>query len=136
MAPINLDNFQKWLDAYGKASKENDPKASAELFAQNAEYYETPFAEPMVGKDAIYQYWDMGARNLKDKEFCYEILALNGNVGIARWQATFVNVCAGNQITLDCVFLVEFDENRKCRLFREWWHSQVIEVGRDASIPV
>lgn len=129
MATITSENFQEWLESYGRASKENDPLASAELFAPDAEYYETPFAEPMVGRDAIYLYWDNGARTLKDKESDYEIVAIQENLGIARWQARFTHVDSGRRIALDCIFLAEFDENLKCRLFREWWHSQVIEAG-------
>ena len=56
------------MTAYGKASAENNPRASAELFSQNAEYYETPFDPPMVGRDAIREYWEVGAQTLKDKE--------------------------------------------------------------------
>lgn len=135
MGQISLDNFREWMEAYGKASRDNDPQASAELFTSDAKYYETPFAEPMIGKDAIYQYWDKGAMNLKDKESCYEVLAIRGNLGIARWQSNFVSVTSGNHIELDCIFLVEFGEQGKCRLFREWWHSRVIETGRNTHPP-
>lgn len=127
MAALTLAHFREWMEEYGRASKENDPQASADLFAPDAEYYETPFSEPMVGQEAIYHYWEKGARNLKDKVSSYEILALKENLGIARWQAKFVNANTGNLVELDCLFLVEFGEDRKCRLFREWWHSRVIE---------
>lgn len=128
MASITLDGFKMWLDMYGTASRENDPKASTELFTRDAEYYETPFDDPMVGEEAIYQYWSEGAKNLKDKESSFEILAVKRNLGIARWRSNFVNVNSGNRVALDCVFLVEFDEHEKCRVFREWWHHQVIDA--------
>jgi hypothetical protein len=127
METITVESFEAWLAAYGEASAKNDPQASAELFAAGAAYYETPFAEPMVGKEAIYNYWDEGARNLKDKESDYQIVAIQGNLGVARWQARFTHIESGKRIALDCIFLVEFDRDQKCRLFREWWHSQVIE---------
>ncbi|KPK05350.1 MAG: hypothetical protein AMJ56_16030 [Anaerolineae bacterium SG8_19] len=107
MAPITSENFQEWLESYGRASEENDPRASAELFAPDAEYYETPFAD----------------------QSSYEIVAIQENLGIARWQARFTQINSGKRIALDCIFLVEFDEHHKCRMFREWWHSQVIEAG-------
>jgi hypothetical protein len=127
---ITVDDFKKWLDVYGRASKENDPQASAELFAQDAEYYETPFANPMVGREAIYRYWEAGAQTLTDKEFSYEVLAVKGNTGIGRWQGTFVNATSGSRVALDCVFLVEFDGHKECSVFREWWHSQVNDSFR------
>jgi hypothetical protein len=120
--------LDEWLRTYGKASAENDPKASAELFAQNALYYASPFDEPMIGRQAIYQYWSQGAKTLKDKESTYEILSVKGNLGIARWQSKFTNIESGKPIALDCVFLVEFDEDNKCSLFREWWHLKILDA--------
>ena len=114
---------------YGKASREKDPKASADLFTQDAKYYETPFDDPMISKDAIYQYWSAGTQNLKDKEPSYEVFAVEGNRGLARWQAKFVSVKSIKRVALDCVFQVEFDENEKCSVFREWWHRQAIDTS-------
>ena len=110
------------MTAYGRASAENDPQASANLFAENARYYENPFEEPIVGREAIYEYWNKGAQNLKDKEAFFEILAINGNTGIARWQSGFTVVESGKRLALDCLFVVEFDDEGLCQSFREWWH--------------
>lgn len=129
MNTITFEAFDAWLAAYGKASIENDPRASADLFSEDAEYYETPFATPMVGREAIYQYWEQGAQNLKDKTADFQILAIDGSRGLARWQATFVQIASGDRIALDCLFLVDFDERQKCRVFREWWHRQVMASG-------
>jgi hypothetical protein len=135
MKTLTLDAFNEWMETYGKASKDNDARASAALFALDASYYETPFSDPMIGRQAIYDYWETGARNLKDKESCYEILAIRKNLVIARWQSSFVSVSSGNHIELDCIFLVEFDDHGKCRLFREWWHSRVVEIGGNTRLP-
>jgi hypothetical protein len=126
---IAFEEFQAWLAAYGRASIENDPRASADLFSQEAKYYESPFAVPMVGREAIRQYWEQGARSLTDKTAEFQILAIDGNRGLARWQATFVPIATGDRVALDCLFLVEFDDQGKCRVFREWWHRQVTPSG-------
>jgi hypothetical protein len=120
--PLTLDVFDRWMDAYGRASVENDAKASVELFSPGAKYYETPFDEPMVGRKAIYQYWLTGATTLKDKESTYEILSVRDNTGIARWKSKFTDIKSGRRFALDCLFLVEFDEDGKCSVFSEWWH--------------
>lgn len=129
MKPLNLETFNAWLEMYGKASAENDSQASAVLFAPNAKYYETPFDEPMVGRNAIYKYWRLGAQSFKDKESSYEILSVKDNLGIARWQSRFTDIKSGRRFALDCLFLVEFDQNDKCRLFREWWHLREVDAG-------
>jgi len=125
---LTLNAFEKWMEMYSKASAENDPQASADLFSLNARFYETPFAEPLIGRDAIYQYWVKGAQTLKDKTSSYEILAMKDNLGIARWQANFMVIESGKRLALDCVFLVEFDESEKCSIFREWWHLHEINT--------
>jgi ketosteroid isomerase-like protein len=119
---VTHERFTAWMTEYGRASAENDPQASANLFAQDACYYESPFDEPVVGRDAIYEYWRKGAQTLKEKEASFEILAVNGNTGIARWQSKFIVIESGKHLALDCLFVVEFDEEGLCRIFREWWH--------------
>lgn len=124
MNALTRERFQQWMETYGRASAENDPRASANLFAENASYYETPFADPLIGRDAIYDYWNKGAQNLKDKEASFEILAANGNTGMARWQSKFTVIETGKRFALDCLFVVEFEDEGLCRTFREWWHIQ------------
>ena len=124
MQSLTLDTFITWLDSYGKASQENDAGASAELFSPDARYYETPFAEPMIGREAIYQYWLAGAQTLKDKQATYEIYSVKDRLGIARWRSQFTVIQSGKRVMLDCLFLVMFDEDGLCSEFREWWHAQ------------
>lgn len=114
------------MKTYGRASEENNPRASANLFTQDAEYYESPFGEPMIGRDAIYVYWAKGAQTLRGNQCTYKILSLNDNLGIARWQSRFTVIESSKQFSLDCLFVVEFNNEGLCRTFREWWHLQEI----------
>jgi ketosteroid isomerase-like protein len=116
--------FDAWLSEYSRASIENDPQASAHLFAEDASYYESPFSEPLVGREAIYSYWAAGAERFTDKQASHKILALWDNVGVAQWRSQFVVRAGGETVALDCIFVVEFDDAGKATLFREWWHSQ------------
>jgi len=119
--------FNIWLETYSRASRENDPQVSAELFAQDAKYYETPFGEPLIGREAIRKYWEKGAQTLKDKRSAFEILAVKANLGIARWQSNFTVIESNKHLELDCLFVVEFDDDGLCQTFREWWHIQEVK---------
>lgn len=122
MKELTIEHFTVWLESYGKASAENDARTSAELFALDARYYETPFDDPLIGREAIFQYWLNGAHSLKDKESSFEIFSMKDNLGIARWQSRFTVIKTGVRHALDCLFLVEFDQDGLCSVFREWWH--------------
>jgi hypothetical protein len=121
---LTSEQFEQWLSAYDRASEENNPQASAELFAEDASYYESPFDEPLVGREAIYRYWHAGAQRLADKRFSHTILALWGNVGVARWQSRCVIKATGAVLLLDAIFVVEFDGKARCANLREWWHGR------------
>lgn len=127
MKTLTWENFDSWMEAYGRASRENDAQASVDLFTQEAEYYETPFDAPMIGRDAIFRYWQKGTQTLTDKESTYEILSVKKNVGIAHWQSKFTVIESGKRLLLDCVFLVDFEVEGKCKVFREWWHIKAID---------
>lgn len=123
MNTLTHEHFRRWMESYGKASEENDPRASANLFSQNARYYENPFDDPIKGREAIYEYWLRGAQTLKEKETAFEILAVKNRLGIAHWKAAFIVTESGKRKLLDCLFVVTFDDNGLCETFREWWHA-------------
>ena len=129
MESIILNDFKKWMEAYRQASEKGNLKAAAELFSQNAEYYETPFSNPIIGRDAIHRYWSEAAHAQKDVQFSYEILAVNGNLGVALWKGNFINVQSGSQVFLDGVLLVELNGHGQCTKMREWWHRRVTDTN-------
>ena len=130
MTPLTESGFANWLDGYGRASVDHDARAASELFSPDARYYETPFADPLIGREAIYRYWSAAAQASTEVQFAYQILAVSRTVGVARWQAR-MGRRSGKLTLLDGVLAAEFDEQGLCSLFREWWHRQEIEAGAE-----
>ena len=117
--------FRAWLDAYGRAWQQGDAKAVMTLFAPGASYYETPFDPPVVGLDAIHDYWKAGAGRTQAAVLLnYDVLSVAGDVGIAHWRATFVRLPARSSVRLDGALAAQFDSAGRCAEFREWWHRQ------------
>lgn len=123
MPKLDTTRLNDWLDAYGEAWIAGDPEAAARLFAPDARYHETPFDEPMIGREAIHRYWAEGARDAQEQvRFSHDVVAVVGDAGVARWRATFTRVPSGRRVELDGVLLAEFDREGRCTVFREWWH--------------
>jgi len=116
------DTFKAWLEAYGAAWEGRDPDGSAKLFEEDGTYQVTPFVEPMRGRESILEYWRQVARTQEDIRFGYEILAVNAEVGIARWWASFVRIPPGLDTRLDGIFVIRLGKRGKCSSLREWWH--------------
>jgi len=120
---IAADAFADWLRRYGEAWTAGDPAAAVALFSDDAAYHETPFGPPMVGSEAIRRYWTDGARDgQREVRFAAQPLAVSGDSGHARWQASFVRMASGALVELDGVLAASFAAGGRCREFREWWH--------------
>jgi hypothetical protein len=115
--------FVEWLDRYGTAWTSGDPDAVCQLFATEGAYYETPFEPPMVGSEAIRQYWTDGAQNAqRGVKFAATPIAIDGQTGFAQWRATFYRMGSDVFVELDGILAARFDAARRCVEFREWWH--------------
>ena len=111
-----------WLERYGKAWETRDADAASRLFTENASYHEKPFDPPKAGRAGIREYWAGVTADQRDVQFTSQVVATNGNTGVARWHAKFRLASAGATIELDGVFVLELDASGLCTTLREWWH--------------
>lgn len=119
-------DVQDWLDAYGAAWINGDPRQVMRLFTDAARYRETPFDEPMIGRTTIGAYWQEGAADAQeDVEFTSRVWAVKGDQAFAGWQARFRRKASGGRVQLDGAFRLAFATERGvllCRSLEEWWH--------------
>jgi uncharacterized protein (TIGR02246 family) len=122
-------DFEAWLRGYETAWEKRDPQAAAELFTADAEYHWTPFDTPQRGRAEIAAVWDKAVSQQRDIDFRYEILAVNGANGIARWHTKLTAVPANTPVELDGILVATFGSSRQCQVFREWWHTPAAEAS-------
>ena len=118
---MNQNDFKNWLQAYGSAWETKDTKAFSLLFHPDAEYYWTPFEEPKTGRQAIGHAFNQAVSEQREIHFCYKILSVKPEYGIARWWCKFQRL-TGIHVQLDGIFMVRSDKNNLCTEFQEWWH--------------
>jgi hypothetical protein len=119
---MNLEIFRSWLDSYGRAWENQDPRTFAELFTDDATYHANPFSEPIRGRSAICDYWSNVIGSQDQVQFSYEVLAVTPNIGIAQWWASFVHISSKTKVKLDGIFVVIFNGGKCCKVLKQWWH--------------
>lgn len=120
---ISAADFDAWLRAYQAAWQGRDSQAAVRIFTEDAEYYWTPLDPPQHGHAGIAAAWEGAVSQQRDITFRYEILAVDGATGIAKWRADFTRLPGPARVVIEGVLTAEFADAARCRVFREWWHS-------------
>lgn len=120
-ADITRADLEAWLDAYERAWEQKDPGGAASLFTADAQYFETPYAEPFKGAEGVREYWARVTADQRDIDFRYDIVAVQGSTGVATWSAVFTTISGGVRVELNGVFVLDFADRKRCKTLREWW---------------
>ena len=119
-------DVQNWLDEYGRAWVNGDPAQVVRLFSDTATYRETPFDDPMRGRQEIREYWQNGAADAQENvEFASQVWTVKDDTAIAGWQASFTRKPSGVRVKLDGTFRLVFSYELgtfRCTALEEWWH--------------
>lgn len=118
---MNLNNFEHWLNAYKRAWENLGTAASVALFTDDATYQVSPFSEAIRGREALTAYWSNVAVSQVDVHFDYQVLAVNDELGVNHWSASFIKRKTGKLVHLDGIFVVKLNPDELCFEFREWW---------------
>jgi hypothetical protein len=114
-----------WLRAYVRAWETYDADAVADLFNEDATYSYYPFDEPIRGRLAIVASWLEGKDPVGTYEGRYEPVAIDGNLAVANGRSRYFKDASKAELIreYDNLFLIEFDDDGRCRSFREWYMS-------------
>lgn len=116
---MDRPGFERWLDAYFAAWESNDPEDVGALFTEDAVYRLGPFRTPWVGRDEIVRRWVAGG--VDDVHHRYEVLAVEGEVGVARWRATTQLPGDPVRVEQDGVLVITLAPDGRCREHAEWF---------------
>jgi hypothetical protein len=114
---------EAWIAAYIRAWLSYEPDAIGDLFVEDAEYRYHPHDTPLAGRDAIVDSWLTDRDHPGTYHAEYSLHALDGDRAIFTGVSTYFEDETHETITAvyDNCFLVEFDDDGRCRTFTEWF---------------
>lgn len=119
---------KEWLDAYGEAWRTRDDESLGDLFAPDAVYWSHPFRPPLVGVEAIREYWRDVTSTQEELDLQFGKPLVIGNRVVVEWWAQMRD--DGREVTLPGCLLMRFRPGGRCQELREYWHRE--EGRRDS----
>ena len=121
--PLTKETVAAWLAAYVRAWETYDPDTIGDLFAEDATYAYHPFEEPVRGRLAIVASWLDNQDAPGTYEGRYGPVAIEGDLAVANGRSRYFKDASKAELVreYDNLFLIQFDEQGRCRSIREWY---------------
>lgn len=129
---IDHGHVQRWLDRYVAAWKSFDEAEIGDLFSEDADYRYHPWDDPVRGRDEIVKDWVApdGNASSRDEPGTYDAtyapFAVDGQRAVAVGTSDYFTDAsqATREQRFHNVYLLEFDDEGRCRSFTEWFIKQ------------
>jgi nuclear transport factor 2 (NTF2) superfamily protein len=122
-ATLSASDAKQFLKKYKEAWETRDADLAASLFTRDARYKENPFGEPIIGREAIHDYWAAATAQQEDIRFAVTNFLHTGYVLIAEWTCQYRDRTTNKLRELAGMFFADFYGNQ-VRAFREYWQSR------------
>ncbi len=112
---------KKFLARYREAWETRNADLAASLFTRDAHYWENPFGEAIVGREAIHAYWQAATREQEDILFAVKSSFHHQYTLVAEWTCNYRHRPSGEHRELAGMMLADFYGDQ-VRTLREYWH--------------
>lgn len=120
---LHASAAKEFLKKYKKAWETRNADLAASLFTRDVRYNENPFGEPIVGREAIHDYWKAATERQEDIRFTVTNFLHTGYILVAEWTCAYRERSSGARRELAGMFFADF-YGEQVRRFREYWHSR------------
>jgi SnoaL-like domain len=115
------DDVQHWLERYVSAWDTYEPDEIGALFGDDAEYRYQPWAEPVVGRDAIVASWLDGKDEPASWAAHYDVWSFDGERASAFGESRYLNPDGSFRTVYYNHFALRFDGHGRCVEFVEYY---------------
>jgi hypothetical protein len=117
MVEVDEADVFRWVALYEDAWRSSGTSALPPIFSSGVTYLPSPWADPVVGLDALGRFWE-AERDGPDEAFSMEAepVAVEGDIAVVRVQVEYV----APPSSWRNLWVIQFDGEQRCRRFEEW----------------
>jgi len=113
--------IQVWLQQMKSIWLSKEPDRIAQILSEESlEYYESPFAPPLVSIEAVVTAWQ-GIKNQNIEFVNIELLHETVDAGVALWKFK-----EGDKAEHMGMYFLKLDSHCKCKYFRQFWNQREV----------
>lgn len=117
LTPGAAERFQA---QYKEAWETRNADLAASLFTRDAHYWENPFGPPIVGREAIREYWKSATSKQEDIHFSVRNYFHQKYALAIDWKCAYRSLPSGERRELAGIMIADF-YGGQVRTFRECW---------------
>jgi ketosteroid isomerase-like protein len=128
---MRRSDVEAWVAAYERAWRTAGTEPLRELFAEDATYRMSPYAEPARGLAAIAALWERERQGPDENfEMSHEVVAVEGDTAVVRLEVRYGEPRPAQYRDL---WVVRLAADGLCREFEEWpfWPGQRIAPEKE-----
>ncbi len=129
MPTLTHGDAQDLLAAFKLGWERRAPDMIIELFDSNIDYRPDPFAEPLVGLNAVRALWNDAVAAQEHVEFDAERIWVSGSTVLTSWHAAYTRLATAERVRVRGFMTLELGDDGKVARLRQWPLER--EVGRD-----
>jgi len=115
MGAMDRSAVEQWVADYERVWR-TPTEGLAGLFAPDATYLVSPWAQPIIGRDAIAEFWH-GDGPVEDFTMTSEVVAIDGDTAVVR---VAVEYGGPDDSRWRDLWVLRFDPDGRCVAFEEW----------------
>ncbi|WP_426321473.1 YybH family protein [Microbacterium sp. E-13] len=116
---------RRWVAAYEKAWRTNDPADIRALFTDDAVYSTEPWGPPWTGVDAIVDGWLKARDEPGTYTFEWDVAGVDGDRAFIQARTVYAPEGAGAKgRAYRNLWVIDFAEDDRARAFTEWYMTE------------
>lgn len=119
---MNRNHLDQWLKQMKVAWESGNADAATALFAYPVTYHEEPFVPPVHTRHEVNKLWKE-IEQQRHVQFAYDIICIEGDTAVVHWSVQYDDIQRQKHENLDGIFLLVFNHEGKCVMFKQWYNS-------------
>jgi hypothetical protein len=123
---------QDLMAAFKQGWERRSPDTILELLSAEIDYRPDPFAEPLIGLNAVRSFWNDLVAAQEHVEFDAERTWVSGTTVLTSWHAAYTLIATAERVRVRAFMTLELNEDLKVARVRQWSIERA--VGSDRTL--